>query len=242
MAQLMPKLILFDLDSVTYTDSNSQLIQDPTDRMLYPGVLGRLNKLRRAGWAMGLVANQTDCDWQRISARDLTIGSYFRMYREDKTISNTTFRTKEIEIKRFFLDIRTMSGGWFYLGLDDDVLARDKDIDQAINEMSIAADLCGIEEFTFCPCTKGYNAIESAKVGGVWRSASIGSDAYGQSSQYGNFLKPGPGLLNRAKRFNVEKFDRCVFIGLEPLDRATANEADFEFIEANDWRSSRVFV
>ena len=128
----MSKLIIFDLDAVTYAVSGPQIIQDPTDRMLYPGVKGRIDKLKREGWTMMIIANQTHCDWQRIAARDLTIGKHFRMYRENKTVSSTTFRIKEIEIKRFFLDIRTMSGGWFYLGLDDDVLARDKDYDQAI--------------------------------------------------------------------------------------------------------------
>lgn len=231
----MSSLIVFDLDSVTYRVSGPQLIQDPADRILYPGVYGRLNKLRSQGWTQAIISNQTCCDWQKIAGVDLKPGMYFQLFGEDGFLEGQTFMARSIEADHRVLKIRTISNELFYLGVNNKVLARHKMIEQAIEEFSSAANLCGIEEFRFCHCIKGHSAIESAKVDGVWRSALVERD-------YGNFLKPGPGMLHRSRKFSFENFDRCVFIGSEPEDRATADEADFEFIEANDWRDSRVLV
>ena len=42
----------------------------------------------------------------------------------------------------------------------------------------------------------------------------------------------------------LKTFDRAVFVGIEPGDRAAADaaDADFEFIDADDWRCDRVTV
>ena len=239
----MSSLIVFDLEALTYRVPGPQLIQDPTDRILYPGVYGRLNKLRSQGWTQAIVSNQTCCDWQKIQGTDLTPGMYFQLFGENGFLEGKTFIAKKIEADHRVLKIRTISNEWFHLGANNKVLARHKMIEQAIEEISSAANLCGIEKFRFCHCGKGHSAIEAVKVDGVWGSKFVEHDgAQGQSVEYGNFLKPGPGMLNRARESSTEKFDRCVLIGLEPEDRATADEAGFEFIEANDWRDSRVFV
>lgn len=239
----MSSLIVFDLESLTYRVPGPQFIQDPTDRILYPGVYGRLNKLRSQGWTQAIISNQTCCDWQKIAGVDLKPGMYFQLFGEDGFLEGETFIAKKIEADHRVLKIRTISNELFYLGVNNKVLARHKMIEQAIEELSAAANLCGIEEFRFCHCIKGHSAIESAKVDGVWRSAFIECESpQGESVKYGNFLKPGPGLLNRTREFNAKKFDCCVFVGIKLEGNLAASKAGFEFIEANDWRGGRVFV
>ena len=238
----MSKLIVFELEAITYLVPGPQIIQN-TDRVLYPGVMGRINKLKSQEWTMAIVSNQIGCDWQEIAGVDLKPGMYFQLFGEDGFLEGITFVVKRTEADHRVLKIRTISNELFYLGVGNKVLARHKMVEQAIEEMCSVANLCGIEEFRFCHCIKGHSAIESAKVGGVWRSAFVDRDgSQGESTEYGNFLKPGPGLLNRSREFRPEKFDCCVFVGLEPDDRLTAGSASFEFVEANDWRGGRVFI
>ena len=127
------------------------------------------------------------------------------------------------------------------MGLDDEVLTRNKTIKNAIDEMRHTADLCGIADLILCPFVDGHNAIESAKIKGVWQfDFAESQESNGQSVQYGNFLKPGPGMLNRMRE--LKTFDRAVFVGIEPGGRAASDAADFEFIDADDWRCDRVTV
>ena len=239
----MSKLIVFELEAITYLVPGPQIIQNHTDRVLYPGVMGRINKLRSQEWTMAIVSNQIGCDWQEIAGIDLKPGMYFQLFGEDGFLEGTTFIVKKTEADHRVLKIRTISNELFYLGVGNRVLARHKMVEQAIEEICSVANLCGIEEFRFCHCIKGHSAIESAKVNGVWRSAFVDRDgSQGESTEYGNFLKPGPGLLNRSREFSAEKFDCCVFVGLEPDDKMTAGSASFEFVEANDWRGGRVFI
>jgi len=239
----MSSLIVFDLESLTYRVPGPQFIQDPTNRILYPGVYGRLNKLRSQGWIQAIVSNQIGCAWQKIPGASLKPGMYFQLFGEDGFLEGKTFIAKTIEFDHRVLKIRTVSNEWFHLGASNKVLARHKMIEQAIEELSSAANLCGIEEFRFCHCIKGRSAIESAKVKGVWRSAFVDREStQGQSTEYGSFLKSEPGLLNRTREFSFKKFDCCVFVGLDPEDRLTAGKAGFEFVEANDWRGGRVFI
>ena len=229
----MSKLIVLDLEAIA----------SPIDRCLYPGVAGRLVKLRSNGWTTMIAANQTDCGWEEIEAKDLTLGCHFRVYREDGIKSNKEFTVMELKKKRIFIDVRTTNLGWFYLGLDDKVLRRYKSIEQAINEMIAVADLAGVEDFILCPFRDGHNAVECVQVGGHWQSdlAEL-QESNGISVKYGDFLKPGPGMLNRAKRLSLVKPDRFVFVGVKPIDRAAADAADAEFIYSDDWRSGRVTV
>lgn len=239
----MSSLIVFDLDSLTYRVPGPQLIQDPTDRILYPGVKGKLSKLKLQDWTIVIISNQIGCDWQKIPGASLKPGMYFQLFGEDGFLEGKTFIAKTIEADHRILKIRTISNELFYLGASNKVSARHKMIEQAIEEISSAANLCEIEEFRFCHCTKGHSAIESAKINGVWRSAFIEREStHGQSAEYGSFLKPGPGLLNRTREFSFEKFDCCVFVGLDPEDGLAAEKAGFEFVEANDWRGGRVFI
>ena len=229
----MSKLLVLTFDAIT----------GPADRHLYPGVCGRLNRLRSQGWTMAIVANQPDCDWQIIEARDLVVGSYFCLYREDGTVSSTTHTVKTLEYKRYLVEVQTLTLGWLGIGLDEKVMTRTKTIPQALNEMTAAADLCGIEDLVMCPFRDGHNAIERAKVGGVWRHDFVElQESNGTSAKYGNFLIPGPGMLNRAKRLSLNGFDRCVLIGTEPIDRGAADKVGFEYIDFEDWRTGRVTV
>lgn len=229
----MNKLLVLTLDAITALG----------DRHLYPGVCGRLNRLRSQGWAMAIISNQPDCDWQIIEARDLVVGSFFCMYRENGTVSSTTHTVKTLEYKRYFVDVRTSNLGWIYIGLDEKIMTRTKTIPQALNEMTAAADLCGIEDLMICPFRDGHNAIERAKVGGVWRHDFVElQESNGVSVKYGDFLMPGPGMLNRAKKLSLGGFDRCVLVGTEPHDRAAADASDFEYIDYEDWRTSRVTI
>ena len=229
----MSKLLVLTLDAITARG----------DRHLYPGVVGRLNWLRSQGWMMVIVSNQPDCDWQVVDARDLTVGSYFCMYRDNGTLSNRTHSVESLEHKRYFVDIRTASLGWLWIGSDEKVMTRTKTFNQALDEMTAAADLCGIEDLIMCPFRDGHNAIERAKVGGVWRHDFVElQESNGVSVKYGDFLLPGPGMLNRAKRLSLNGFDRCVFVGTEPHDRGAADAGDFEYVDYEDWRTSRVTI
>ena len=239
----MSKLIVFELEAITYLVPGPQIIQNHIDRVLYPGVKGKLSKLKSQNWAMAIISSQTDCDWQKIPGANLEPGMYFQLFGEDGLLEGRTFIVKRIEVDHRVLKIRTISNELFYLGASNKVLARHKMIEQAIEEISSVANLCEIEEFRFCHCIKGHSAIESANVNGVWRSAFVERESsQGQSTEYGSFLKPEPGLLNRTKEFSSKKFDCCVFVGLDPEDGLTAEKANFEFVEANDWRGGRVFI
>lgn len=229
----MPKLLVLDFTAIV----------NPIDRHLYPGVIGRISDLRSAGWTMAIVSDQSDCDWQNVPAKDLTVGAHFRLYKEDGMRSSQSHSVKAFQHRSIFTEIRTTSGGWFCLGLNDEVLTRSKTIKNAIDEMRHTADLCGIADLILCPFVDGHNAIESAKINGLWRfDLAESQESNGQSVQYGNFLKPGPGMLNRMRMVSIGAFDRAVFVGIKPGDRAAADAADFEFIDADDWRCDRVTV
>ena len=233
----MPSLLVVDLDAISDHVPGPQLLPIPTDRVLYPGVLGRLRFLRSRGWKIQIVSDQTACDWQKIPCFDLSAGSHFRMYHPSGEVRGTTYTTVSIEVGKA-LSIWT-TDTLLLLPLGNHVHARDKTIDQAIDELTHVAELCGVESFAFCDCLKGSTAIESAKIKGRWFNGRVSSSV---ASEAGNLLPPGPGLLNIARVSSLKPFDRCVFIGTQPHDRAAADAADFEYIDFEDWRTGRVTV
>lgn len=233
----MRSLLVVDLEAISDHIPGPQLLPIATDRVLYPGVLGRLNFLRSRGWKISVVADQTACEWQKIPCFDLSAGSHFRLYHPNGAVKGMTYTTVKIEVGKA-LSIWTTEA-LLLLPLGNHVHARGKTVDQAIAEMSYVADLCGVETFSFCDCLKGSTSIESGKIKGRWFCRRI---ALSVASEAGNLLMPGPGMLNIARVSSLEPLDRYVFIGTQPHDRAAADAADFEYIDFEDWRSGRVTV
>ena len=229
----MTDLLVLDLEAVSSRILGSQVIS-PIDRALYPGVMGRLAYLRSKGWTIAIVADFPGCDPTEIPCLDIRVGSHFQIQDDGVILIHAAVR---VEIGRI-LKVWTTEG-MILMPLGNRVLAQDRTIDQAIEELTHVADLCGAEMIVFCPCLNGTTAIEIAKINRRWRHDWVLSKTDGL---VGNFLKPGPGMLEYLRSASIHRFDRCVFIGAQPGDRAAADAADFEYIDFEDWRSGRVTV
>ena len=231
----MTDLLVLDLEAVSSRIPGSQVIPSPIDRALYPGVMGRLAYLRSKGWTIAIVADMPECDPTEVPCMELSAGSHFQIQDDDGVI--LIHSVVNIEVSRI-LKVWTTEG-MILMPLGNRVLAQDRTIDQAIEELIHVADLCGVEMIVFCPCLNGSSAIEIAKINRRWRHDWVLSKTAGL---VGNFLKPGPGMLEDLRFASIHRFDRCVFIGAKPGDRAAADSADFEYIDFEDWRSGRVTV
>ena len=230
----MTDLLVLDLEAVSSRIPGAQVIS-PIDRVLYPGVMGRLAYLRSKGWTIAIVADMPECDPTEIPCIDIRVGSHFQVQDDSGVI--LIHSAVKVEISRI-LKVWT-NEGMILMTLGNRVLAQGKTIDQAIEELIHVADLCGAEMIVFCPCLNGSSAIEIAKINRRWRHDWVSSRTDGL---VGNFLKPGPGMLEYLRSASLHRFDRCVFVGAKPGDRAAGDSADFEYIDFEDWRSGRVTV
>ena len=172
-------------------------------------------------------------------AKDLTIGAQFRV-REDGKFIEDAYTVKAIDRSRL-LKVETHTQYWLFghtqywlFGPEERLLVQSKTIESTIEQIRAVADVCGIREAVFCPVMDGeilYSLIYDSQ--SDWRSMMVIQE---------DCWKPGPGMLNYLKSLRTFGPRKCVIVGDQPRDRAAADAADSEFIDADDWRRDLVTV
>lgn len=250
------KLCVLDKDgTLVRPASGAEFPQSPTDQELLPGVKEAIDRMRATGWTFAIASNQGGCDWHDSQAMNLKPGDLFRGRHEDDNLYGKTYKVvgvekieNGIEVDALFNETRWHVDKWVKadIGIDfrftdgDRVLVQYKTIEEAIEEMQFAADLCGIRDFAFCPESAGEKMICQIK------ATVDGVDRWMPAKQYheddyniGKFRKPSPGMLNFFERMfsPVMPGDRAIMIGDRPEDEAAADAAGFRFLDASEWRS-----
>lgn len=164
------KLCVIDKDgTLTQPISDSKFPQDPTDQILMSGVKEAVDRLRADEWHLAIASNQGGCDWHEVDALSLNVGQHFQIPEDEEgenpflgdtfTVTNTI---KEVICSEECIFLETGSQD-FTFGEGDRVLVQYKTIEQAIEEVAFAADLCGITEAYFCPDMAGKVCVNIAK-------------------------------------------------------------------------------
>lgn len=226
------KLCVLDKDGTLIRPaSGAKFPQTPTDQELLPGVKEAIDRMRADGWTFAIASNQGGCDWHSVKAETLAVGSVFK--EDEPAKANTVI---DIWEEGSWLEVRG-SVEDFTLDPKEDVLTRYKTIGEAIEEMQLAADLCGIDNVIFCPSLSGSSAIEMLKVKRGWFVDGVAPKI---AERVGNFRKPNPGLLlfsKITKENQNKRFADLLMIGDRPEDKAAADAAGFRFLDASEWRS-----
>ena len=106
------------------------------------------------------------------------------------------------------------------------VAAGKKTLDEAILEMSFCLDL--IPQVEYALCCPDFDGVD------CWQGFRGGSPILHKNQQW-QFRKPAPGMLLFASENVV---GRKLMIGDRPEDLQAAQAANFDFLDAEQWRSS----
>lgn len=227
------KLCVIDLASIIESISGCDPIESPTDQKLLPGVKDAIDRLKSDGWHLAIVSNQGACDFTDFPAWCLMPEHRFKVdwprCHPDMvfTVLNKTIRDD--------LKFNIETENTIFVASEEDsnsVKVQYKTIENAIEEVTFAADLCGIEEAYFAPTINGDLCYRVRKVNGAWTSITIA-----ESPDLSGFRLPDTGMLTLAeigaRDFLDGQIDRLM-IGNQNSIQAAA-KAGFRYMSAQEF-------
>jgi histidinol phosphatase-like enzyme len=233
----MTKLIVFDKDGTLVEPiSGGTFVSQPKDQRLRPGVAQKLAQLKSEGAQMAIASNQGGCASHQLPVADIQVGSWIRLPSLNGQLEQFKVTSVGSDIDGsiyFVLDRERWTGNCYVcLHTKDFALVAFKSIDEAIEEMKFAAELCGIDYCLFCPAMDGSVLWIVANHGDGW--AELECHEKDNILGIGNFRKPNPGMLNTIV-VNTEIGLSTLMVGDRPEDQAAAKAAGFAFEWANDF-------
>lgn len=240
------KLCVIDLASIIESVSGCDPIESPTDQKLLLGMKDAIDRYRADGWHLAIVSNQDGCDIHAVKATQVRVSDY---------VDHGDDRYRVVETKSlgdgvvFVYDRERPNGkdySFYYPG--SELLIHRKTIESAIEEVTFAADLCGINEAYFCPDIAGKVCINIEKTTErrwefpettqpEWKWGTI-PNANPFDCDY---RLHSPGMLEIAEfymfdRNNQHAIQDRLMIGASNSIQA-ASKAGFKFMSAEEFRS-----
>lgn len=225
------KLAIFDKDgTLTTTVSGETFVQHPKDQKLLPGVAKGLKAMADDGWHFAIASNQGGVMVRECKVLDFPVGAYY-VNGLDKPVKIIRKNILPKGVLLHTAEPRPNGKEWLYLATSSVVKYQYKSLDAALAEMRYCLELTGIKSGYFC-------TNEGATCYWAGPSDAIGPIA---SQIYGNYRKPGPGMLELAMQKEGKAFERYLYVGDRPEDEKAANQvAGTRFMWADDWRGQYV--
>ncbi|MEM9400461.1 MAG: HAD hydrolase-like protein [Verrucomicrobiota bacterium] len=237
---MKPKFLILDKDGTfIQPKSGSQFVQNPKDQELIPGALEAVQYyVNNEGYKVAIATNQGGCDTYTVKASQVKVGNILVSH----SFNAPDLRVMDVRPSNYlveFLLSNLMIAGYHE---DDNVVIRYKSQAAASDELAYAINLLKMNLIGYlCPDISGHGCIQVQRIDSeIYTFNDLGyTDISKHPNCYGQFRKPGPGMINAARMqlANVEDWQsiECLYVGDRTEDEEAAEAAGVAFMWAEDW-------